>query len=317
MKEIEKLEIISLVDNCGDFLSSINKKKVQTFRKWTKKRYGMDWAKICQLPVAEHGFSLMIRVQSKRKTKNFLFDTGGSPNVIIQNAARMNLDLKKVDSIVLSHSHYDHSGGLTAVLKATKKGKLPVIIHKDMQRKRGVINTDGTIREYPPFPTMEQMKSAEIIETKQPKLFLEDMVLVTGEIPRKTEFEKGYLPHRFFENGFWKPDPWIWDDRAIAINLKEKGLIIISGCAHAGIINTINYIQELTGITKTYAILGGFHLSGEEYEKIINATLRELVKKKPEVIVPTHCTGWRGKCAISQILPDAFVWNSVGNLYEF
>jgi 7,8-dihydropterin-6-yl-methyl-4-(beta-D-ribofuranosyl)aminobenzene 5'-phosphate synthase len=185
-----------------------------------------------------------------------------------------------------------------------------------MFKKRGVANQDGTVRTYPGFPTKEQIGSARLISTKQPILIAEDLVLVTGEIPRQTNYEKGYSPHKAFVDSSWQPDPWIWDDRAIIINVKGRGLVVLSGCAHAGIINTILYGQRISGITKTDAIMGGFHLAGKENEKRIDQTVEELARISPKLIVPSHCTGWRAMCAIAKTIPDAFVWNSVGNLYK-
>jgi 7,8-dihydropterin-6-yl-methyl-4-(beta-D-ribofuranosyl)aminobenzene 5'-phosphate synthase len=108
----------------------------------------------------------------------------------------------------------------------------------------------------------------------------------------------------------------IWDDRAIVISVKHKGLVIVSGCAHAGIINTVLYAQQLTKTETVHAILGGFHLAGKN-EPNISQTVEELKKINPKLVAPSHCTGWRGLCAIAKAMPDAFVLNSVGNLYTF
>ena len=185
-----------------------------------------------------------------------------------------------------------------------------------MFKTRGNANTDGTIRTYPKFPAKEQLGSAQLINTKQPYLIGDGTILVTGEIPRETSFEKGYLHHRTLIDGIWQPDPLILDDRAVVFNVKGKGLVVISGCAHAGIINTILYAQRISGIINTYAVMGGFHLAGKEYENRIDQTAKELERISPKLIVPSHCTGWRGMCAIAKALPEAFVWNSVGNLYQ-
>jgi 7,8-dihydropterin-6-yl-methyl-4-(beta-D-ribofuranosyl)aminobenzene 5'-phosphate synthase len=217
---------------------------------------------------------------------------------------------------VLSHGHYDHSGGLVSVLKAINKVDLPIIVHDDMFKKRGVANQDGTIRTYPEFPTKEQIGSAQLTSTKKPILIADDLALVTGEIPRLTSYEKGYLPHRAFVHGSWQPDPWIRDDRAIVINIKGKGLVILTGCAHAGIINTVHYSQKITRLNSVYAVIGGFHLAGKEGESRIEQTVKELRQVNPKLVVPSHCTGWRAMCTIANELPDAFVWNSVGNLYR-
>jgi 7,8-dihydropterin-6-yl-methyl-4-(beta-D-ribofuranosyl)aminobenzene 5'-phosphate synthase len=228
----------------------------------------------------------------------------------------MGLDLSEIESIVLSHGHYDHSGGLFSVIKAINRVDLPIIVHEDMFSKKGVANQDGSIRPYPEFPTREQLSSARLINAKQPYLIDDAMILVIGEIPRETSFEKGFLQHRTLIDGVWQPEPLILDDRAVVFNVKGKGLVVISGCAHAGIINTISYAQRISGVVNIYAVMGGFHLAGKENESRIDQTVKELRRISPKLIVPSHCTGWRGMCAIAKALPEIFVWNSVGNLYE-
>jgi 7,8-dihydropterin-6-yl-methyl-4-(beta-D-ribofuranosyl)aminobenzene 5'-phosphate synthase len=315
--EVDGLEVISLVDNSVDFLSTINAREVQSFRQWTKKRHGKERTqKHSQLPLAEHGFSMLIRVLCGRKTVSILFDTGISADGVVENAKRMGIELSEVEYIVLSHGHYDHFGGLVSALKTINKINLPLIVHEDMFKTRGTENSDGAIRTYPEFPNREKLSSAQLINKKQPHLMADDMILITGEIPRGTSFEKGFLQHRALIKGSWQPDPLILDDRAIVFNVKGKGLVVISGCAHAGIINTIMYAQRISGIMDIYAVIGGFHLAGRENENRIEQTVKELRRLNPKRIVPTHCTGWRGMFAIAKALPEAFVWNSVGNLYR-
>lgn len=317
-KEVDAIEIISLVDNSVDFLSTIGKKQVQSFREWTVKRYGQEWSKThTELPVAEHGFSLLVRVFKDGQSRTVLFDTSISAEGIIENARRMGLNLKEVEAIVLSHGHYDHFGGLVSVLKTINKTNLPLIVHEDMFKTRGNENKDGTVRTYPEFPTREKLSSAQLVNTKHPYLIADDMILVTGEIPRETSFENGFLQHRALISGSWQPDPLIRDDRAIVINVKEKGLVIVSGCAHAGIINTVHYAQQISGVRRVYAVMGGFHLAGKKFENRIKPTIKALQRINPELIVPSHCTGWRAMCAIAKTFPEAFVWNSVGNFYRF
>jgi 7,8-dihydropterin-6-yl-methyl-4-(beta-D-ribofuranosyl)aminobenzene 5'-phosphate synthase len=308
LREAEKVEIISLMDNSADYLSTIQREEVKNVREWAGKHF--------ILPMAEHGFSMLIRVFSDDKSHSILFDAGSSSKGVLINAKRMGLSLTEIECIVLSHGHYDHFGGLSSIVKAVNKDNLPIITHEDMFKTRGAANPDGTIREYPKFPTEEKVKPARYINTKQPCMVADNLILVTGEIPRETPFEKGYPQHRVFIDGEWRPDPWILDDRALVINVKEKGLIVISGCAHAGIINTILYAQHLTGVKTIYGILGGLHLAGKEYEKRINQTVKALKRINPKLVAPSHCTGWRGKFKIAKAMPKSFIWNSVGNLYK-
>jgi 7,8-dihydropterin-6-yl-methyl-4-(beta-D-ribofuranosyl)aminobenzene 5'-phosphate synthase len=318
VKEADAVEIISLVDNSVDFLSTIDKKEAQSLRQWTRERYSAEWARThTQVPVAEHGFSMLVRVFNEEKSSSVLFDTGGSPESIIENAKRMGIDLSEVDCIVLSHGHYDHFGGLLSAVKAVNKVGLSIIVHENMFGLRGTKRPNGTIREHTKFPTEAQLSPAKIVRTKQPLLIVGDMVCVTGEIPRKTSYEKGFAQQMAFVDGLWQPDPWIIDDRALAINIRGKGLVVLSGCAHAGIINTVSYAQQVTGIKNVYAVMGGFHLAGKEFENRIQPTIKELQRINPKLIVPSHCTGWRAMCAIAKTFPKAFVWNSVGNIYRF
>ncbi len=176
-------------------------------------------------------------------------------------------------------------------------------------------NSKGDLRQYPTFPDQKILSPAKIMDTKKPLLIASDLACVSGEIPRTVEFEKGMVNNRIFSGESWQPDPLIMDERALIFNVKSKGLVLVSGCAHAGIINTVRYAQQITGVTKIYAVFGGFHLSGREFEKRIPATVAELKQVNPELIVPSHCTGWRALYAISEAFPGAFIFNSVGNRY--
>jgi 7,8-dihydropterin-6-yl-methyl-4-(beta-D-ribofuranosyl)aminobenzene 5'-phosphate synthase len=318
LKKVDGAEIISLMDNSIDLLSTVRREEVQQVRKWVKESKGEDWMKEhFRLPIAEHGFSMLIRLFCNGTAHSLLFDTGGSPEGVVANADRMGLDLSEIETIVLSHGHYDHFGGLLAVLRVADKKDLPIIVHEDMFKTRGVADNKGTIRKHPDFPTDYHVKPARYVRTKQPYLTADKTTLVTGEIPRETDFEKGFLQQRVLTNGQWQPDPWIWDDRAIVINVRQKGLVVVSGCAHAGIINTTRYAQRIVGTDSVFAIMGGFHLAGKEYEPLIGQTVEKLQLINPNLLVPSHCTGWKGVHAIAEAMPHAFAWNSVGNLYRF
>lgn len=318
LREVDGVEIISVADNTVDFLSTVERKEVHHVREWIKARRGEKWLnKRFQLPIAEHGFSVLIKVFSDESFHTILFDAGVSRAGVVTNAKRMGLNLAEVECIVLSHGHYDHFGGLVNVLKVISKRNLPIIVHEDMFKIRGSVTPDGKVRKYRRFPSENQVAPARYVETKQPHLLADDFILVTGEIPRRNDFEKGFPRQRVFSDGKWKLDPWVWDDRAIVINVRHKGLVVISGCAHAGIINTALYAKQITEVDKIHVVMGGFHLAGKECEPRISQTVKMLRQLSPEIVVPSHCTGWRGKNAIFKAMPRAFVWNSVGNLYRF
>jgi len=315
--EVDRVEITSLVDNTVDFLSSVSHKNARPFGQWIRERHSQERMRThTEFPRAEHGFSMLIRVFRGEESSTILFDTGGSPNAVVENAKRMGITLREVESIVLSHGHYDHFGGLLSAVKAVNKVGLPVIVHDDMFKIRGSAYSDGAIRKYTEFPTEKLISRARAIRTKLPFLIANDRVCVTGEIPRETNFEKGLSRHMAFTNGSWQPDPLIMDDRALVINVRGKGLVVVSGCAHAGIINTVTYARKLTKVASVYAIMGGLHLAGKENEARIEPTISELKLAEPKLVVPSHCTGWRAMCAFAKALPEAFVWNSVGHLYE-
>jgi 7,8-dihydropterin-6-yl-methyl-4-(beta-D-ribofuranosyl)aminobenzene 5'-phosphate synthase len=307
LAQTAKLEIISLVDNTVDFLSSNTRKEVHTFQHWA------HWHK--GLPHGENGLSMLIRVQCDGKTESILFDTATSPEGVCRNAELMDIDLGEVSTVVLSHGHYDHFGGLSEAVKAINKPDLQVIGHEDMVKPRATANSKGELRKYPTFPEQKSLQPAEIVDTKQPLLIASGFACVTGEIPRIVEFETGMVNNRILRNGVWVPDPLLMDERALVFHLSGKGLVVVSGCAHAGIINTIRYAQQITGVEKVFGVFGGFHLSGREFEKRIPQTVAELKKIGPEFLVPSHCTGWRALYALNSEFSEAFVFNSVGNRY--
>ncbi|MEJ2280476.1 MAG: MBL fold metallo-hydrolase [Candidatus Bathyarchaeota archaeon] len=307
IKEVDRAEIISLIDNTVDTISPIGRKEVKNFREW------ISFNRHFSLPFAEHGLSVLVKLFVKNTVHTILFDTGFSSLGVVTNAKRMGIKLTDIEHIVLSHGHYDHFGGLVKITKNIGKKELPIIVHQDALKIRGKKIQDGSFTEYPRFPE-ETNVMGKFLKIKHSTLFCNSMFLVTGEIERKTNFEKGLLNNFVFSNGKWVPDPWILDDQALILNVKNKGLIVVSGCAHAGIINTIRFAQKITGAKKIFSIIGGFHLGKDENR--IKQTAEIIKQINPELIAPMHCTSWQAKCVFSKIIPHVFVWNSIGNLYR-
>ncbi len=141
-------------------------------------------------------------------------------------------------------------------------------------------------------------------------------MLITGEVPRTTGYEPGFPPQQAWVGGGWQPDPLVLDDQALIVNVAGRGLVVITGCGHAGVVNIARYAQRLTRGQPLYALLGGFHLSGPVFEPLIPRVLDDLAAMNPGVLVPAHCTGWRAQHAMSARFPGAFVPNSVGTSFH-
>ena len=193
---------------------------------------------------------------------------------------------------------------------------MPIILHPDAFLKRKNVLPDGHEVDLPPPDRRDiEAEGISVIEEKGATLLIDGHVMITGEIPRTTPFEKGFPPGRAEVNGVWQPDPWIHDDQAIVINVRDKGLVVLTGCGHAGLINTLQHASNATGVKEIYAVLGGFHLTGKIFEPIIDPTIQALKEIKARIIVPQHCTGWRAIFEITRDFPDAFIPNSVGTRF--
>jgi 7,8-dihydropterin-6-yl-methyl-4-(beta-D-ribofuranosyl)aminobenzene 5'-phosphate synthase len=156
----------------------------------------------------------------------------------------------------------------------------------------------------------------DVLEAAQPSFLLDGSVLVTGEVPRVTGYEPGFPPQQAWLGGGWEPDPLVLDDQAIIINVRDKGLIVLTGCGHAGIVNICRYARRLTGDQPLYAAMGGFHLNGPAFEPLIPRVLDDLAEMSPQVLVPAHCTGWRAQHAMARRFGEVFIPNAVGSQYR-
>jgi 7,8-dihydropterin-6-yl-methyl-4-(beta-D-ribofuranosyl)aminobenzene 5'-phosphate synthase len=202
---------------------------------------------------------------------------------------------------------------LIGFIKRYGRPRVPIVLHPDAYLKRKNVQPDGHESEHiPPSKRDLEAEDVEIIEERGPTMVIGNRALVTGQIPRTTPFEKGSPAQVAWIDGKWQPDPWIHDDQAIVLNVKNKGLVVLTGCGHAGVVNTLKSARDLTGVDQAHAVIGGFHLTGPAFEPIIAPTIQALKQFNPTVIVPQHCTGWKAAHLIAREFPDAFVPNSVG-----
>jgi len=266
--------------------------------------------------IAEHGFSALITVTKAGREHRFLFDAGTSPDGVVENMRRLSIDPASIEVIVCSHGHFDHTTGLDGLAWALGPSNMPVLIHPHFWRQRRLLVPGREPRELP-TTSRRALEGAgfEIIEDRQPSFLFERSVLVTGEVPRVTGYEPGLPSQEAFLAGQWQPDPLVLDDQALIINVAGKGLVVLTGCGHAGVVNIARYATLLTGGQPLYALLGGFHLSGPVFEPLIPRVLDDLAAMNPAVLVPAHCTGWRAQHAMSARFPAEFTPNTVGTSF--
>jgi len=339
LQEVDNIKITILVDNITDRLlpSSpiVERSPMISNQKFNKP------------PIAEHGFSALLEIsyiyKNEKLINKFLFDTGVSENGVIYNSDIFGINFGDIETIVLSHGHFDHFSGLVNVLKKINK-PTKIIMHPDALLKRWIVFPNGnkakmdtlneeTIRDvngiiikrsgvnYLPYEKKIMNNNEKDYEdTNHQYNNGNKRILLTGEIPRITSFEKGFplqYKEATDESNLLIPDPLVKDDQALVMNLKNKGLVILSGCGHAGIINTIKYATKVTGIKNIFAVIGGFHLTGEGYEKAISLTINELKTIDPKYIIPCHCTGWKASNEIIKEMPHKYIQTSVGSTFVF
>ncbi len=264
----------------------------------------------------EHGFSALVALTAGGRTRRVLFDTGVSPDGLVHNMGFLELSPGDIEAVVLSHGHFDHTTGLDGFVRAVGRANVPVVIHPEFWSRRRLVLPG---RE--PWELPSTSRSAlegfgfEIVEERQPSFLLDGCLLVTGEVDRTTEFERGFPLQEAFHHGSWEPDPLVLDDQALLLHVRDKGLVVLTGCGHSGIVNTLRYAQRLTGIDRLYAVIGGFHLSGPIFEPLIPAVCQAFAEMKPEVIVASHCTGWRAIQKLAATFPDASIPSCVGTRF--
>ena len=193
---------------------------------------------------AEHGFSALIELRDESGSRRVLFDAGITPDGLIGNLDRLGIAPDTFEAIVFSHGHFDHVMGVDGLIERMGRTNVPVLLHPDFWTRRRVMSPSGKGRELP-LPSRAGIEGAgfAVIEDAQPSLLLDDKLLVTGEIDRTTDFEKGMPTHQAWRNGDWEPDPLIHDDQAVILNVRGKGLVVLTGCGHSGIVNIVRHAK--------------------------------------------------------------------------
>lgn len=310
IQEIDRIEILTLQDNYVDLVSRDNTEIVL-------RAMPLKDMEVKNSILAEHGFSSVVTLTGEA-SRSMLFDFGFSEGGAAFNADALSLDLSTIEVSALSHGHLDHVGGMHELMKLVNREGMELVVHPEAFRNPRYLKITEDVKVMFPSFTREKAEMAgfRLVETKEPYPLLDGSVLFLGEIPRITDFERG-MPSMFYQkDGVEIPDDII-DDTAIVANVKGRGLVVISGCAHAGIVNTVRYAKELTGIDEVYVIMGGFHLTGAEMAPAIDPTIAGLKELDPDYLVPTHCTGRNAILQMEREMPDKFIVNMAGTKLTF
>jgi 7,8-dihydropterin-6-yl-methyl-4-(beta-D-ribofuranosyl)aminobenzene 5'-phosphate synthase len=320
LRPVDSVEITTLVDNTFDALLAGGEHV---------HRPGMDLPAAVSAPqfeggvtsaglIAEHGFAALVTVRTGQHGTTLLFDTGQSPDAMVRNADSLGLRLGELHSVVLSHGHFDHAGGLAGLAGRRGVRALPMVVHPLIWTRRRLAVPGRDPHELPTLSRRAlDAEGYQVIERRQPSLLLDDSVLITGEIDRTTDFERGMPPaHQAWTGAGWEPDPLVLDDQALVVHVRGRGLVVLTGCGHAGAVNIVRHAMRLTGVHRLHALLGGLHLSGPAFEPIIGPTVQALTELEPDLLVPGHCTGWRAQHDLAAALPDAWVPSSSGTRYQ-
>ena len=276
-----------------------------------------DFADKPQL-IAEHGFSALVTVESGGKRSSVLYDGGLTPVGVLRNLDVMEVKTKELRAIAISHGHFDHYGGLEGLFRRAGHLKMPLVIHPEAWRDRKIVFPTGAeIHLPPPKKSDLEREDVHVVEERGPSLLIDDHVLISGQVERVTPFEKGFPIHYARLDGKWEKDPMVADDQNLIVRVKDKGLVVVSGCSHSGAVNVLKNAQRLTGEQRIAGFVGGLHLSGAAFEPIIGPTIEALTAMRVGRVVPAHCSGWKAVHAIARSMPDAFVQPGVGTVFRF
>jgi 7,8-dihydropterin-6-yl-methyl-4-(beta-D-ribofuranosyl)aminobenzene 5'-phosphate synthase len=268
---------------------------------------------------AEHGFSALVSFVRGGREHRVLFDTGISPDGLVENMRRLELSPRDLEAVVLSHGHFDHVGGMAGLARELGPAKLPVVIHPEgWSRRRLALPGREPVEIAAPSRSALEGAGFAVVEQRDPSFLLDRSLLVTGEVDRTTEFERGMAPsHQAHHHDGWRPDPLVLDDQALVADVRGRGLVVLTGCSHAGVVNTVRYVRKLTGRPHVHAVIGGFHLNGPHFEPLIGPTCAAFAELAPDFLVPAHCTGWKATHTLAARFPDAFLQSSVGTRFTF
>lgn len=310
IREIEALTVDVLVDNTTDLLSSRPDHVHSELRVLMEAGMGvLEGQALCS---GHHGLALLVTARDGDETATVLFDAGPDPYAIERNGTRMGVDFGAIQAIIVSHGHFDHTEGLGRALELVRQAngdrEVPLYIHPDAFVERGVTLPSGVVLPLQSVPTAEALEraGAQVELSREPQEILDGFFYVSGAAPRETPFERGFPGHMKRVDGHWEDDPWIMDERFLVARVRGKGLVVLTGCSHAGIVNTLVHARAVFGDVPLHAVIGGLHLAGGN-EEVIPETVAALRDLAPRHIIAGHCTGWRAIHALVDAFGEAIV----------
>ncbi|OJJ48590.1 hypothetical protein ASPZODRAFT_150786 [Penicilliopsis zonata CBS 506.65] len=271
---------------------------------------------------AAHGISLLLIATKGDKKHVLLFDAGPEGAVWERNSRRLRSQIDQIEHIVLSHYHRDHSGGLVRAIEMIQeskagRGQVVMDVHPNRPDFRGVQTPQAPL-SLEADPSFDELAAAgaQVFTSDQAHAVLDGFFMVSGEVPRTTSYEDGIYGGLRYDaaKGKWEEDTLIMEERYVMCNLKGKGLLVFTGCGHAGVINTCRDAVGLGNGAPLYGVVGGYHLADGSDEKL-EATLQDLKTFDPKVMLAGHCTGWRFKCLIARDMPKCLVPCFSGSRY--
>jgi 7,8-dihydropterin-6-yl-methyl-4-(beta-D-ribofuranosyl)aminobenzene 5'-phosphate synthase len=268
-------------------------------------------------PHGEHGLAYQIETVLGGEPHSCLFDFAADAQGVMKNMNLLKIDFKKIEALGISHDHWDHQSAFLEIIREKrdqfKKG-IPLYVGEQFFTGTYSRQPNGNIVSLLALnrADVEALGFVKIVEIKDPTPIIPGAYL-PGRVERVTDYEK--IPPSFVAK---KGNEYVQEtfpgEQAVILNAKGKGLVVISGCAHRGIVNTVKHAQKMTGIEKVYLIMGGFHLTGAKPE-VIQKTVADIKTINPQYIVPTHCTGFEAMTTFYREMPDQFILNTAGTVY--
>ena len=292
---VDRVEVLVIVENLIDTHSSIPPSVEHEQTRLLRRGLRPDADRRC---CAVHGLSCLVTAHRDGVSHTVLFDAGPESYAFERNVARLGVDLGAVEAVVQSHGHWDHCGAMVTALagiRSRNAGRdVPCYTHPDMFRQRATKLAGGGVREAEgiPMPPDLARNGAALVITRAPQAILDGMFQISGEIPRVTSFEVG-LPgqvRRTKDEKDWEADEAVMDERYLTVHVRDQGLVVLSACSHAGVINVLTDARATFGVP-VHTMLGGLHLAGTN-ERIIPQTVDGLRAFDLKCIAAGHCTGW-------------------------